>query len=51
MRIHTRHERLDTYERPLSYSVQRLYLTPQNFATQKAVNWRIDAPGMNGALS
>ena len=51
MRIHIRHETLYTYEAPLSYSVQRLYLTPQNFATQKTVNWRIDAPGMNGALS
>ncbi len=32
MRIHIRHETFYAYETPLSYSVQRLYLTPQNFA-------------------
>ena len=51
MRLHIRHETFYTYETLLSYSVQRLYLTPQNFAAQKIVDWKIDAPGVDGALS
>jgi len=51
MRIHIRHETFYAYETPLSYSVQRLYLTPQNFAAQKIVEWKITAPGIEGALT
>ncbi len=51
MRIHIRHETFYAYETPLSYSVQRLYLTPQNFAAQKIVDWKITAPGIEGALT
>jgi transglutaminase-like putative cysteine protease len=51
MRLHIRHETFYTYETLLNYSVQRLYLTPQNFVAQKIVNWAIDAPGIGGALS
>jgi transglutaminase-like putative cysteine protease len=51
MRLHIRHETFYTYETLLNYSVQRLYLTPQSFAAQKTVAWKIDAPGMDGALS
>ena len=51
MRLTIRHETFYTYETLLSYSVQRLYLTPQNFAAQKIVNWNILAPGIEGALS
>ena len=51
MRIHIRHETFYAYETPLSYSVQRLYLTPQNFNAQKVVDWKISAPGIEGALT
>jgi transglutaminase-like putative cysteine protease len=51
MRLNIRHETFYTYETQLSYSVQRLYLTPQGFAAQKIIDWNIIAPGMDGALS
>ena len=51
MRLHIRHETFYAYETPLSYSVQRLYLTPQNFDAQKIVEWKISAPGIDGALT
>jgi transglutaminase-like putative cysteine protease len=51
MRLHIRHETFYTYETKLSYSVQRLYLTPQGYAAQKIVDWQLHAPGMDGALT
>ncbi len=51
MRLHIRHETFYAYETPLSYSVQRLYLTPQSFDAQKVVEWKITAPGIEGALT
>ncbi len=51
MRLHIRHETFYDYETPLHYSVQRLYLTPLNFDAQKVVEWKISAPGIEGALS
>ena len=51
MRLHIRHETFYAYETPLSYSVQRLYLTPQSFDAQKVVEWKISAPGIEGALT
>ena len=32
-------------------SIQRLYLTPSSFATQKIVSWSIKAPGIEKALA
>jgi transglutaminase-like putative cysteine protease len=51
MRITVRHETFYTYETKLSYSVQRLYLTPQGYSAQNIVDWQLHAPGMDGALS
>src|SRR5262245_2377854 len=51
MRLKVRHETRYDYERPVAYSVQRLYLTPPSFASQKVLNWSIDAPGIDRALS
>jgi hypothetical protein len=51
MRLHIRHETFYAYETPLSYSVQRLYLTPQSYDAQKVVEWKITAPGIEGALT
>lgn len=51
MRILIHHETSYSYETPLSYSVQRLYLTPRNFEAQKVIDWKITAPGIEGALS
>lgn len=51
MRLHIRHITSYDYETPLTYSVQRLYLTPQDFDAQKTVSWKISAPGIEGALS
>jgi transglutaminase-like putative cysteine protease len=51
MRLNVRHETRYDYEQPVAYSVQRLYLTPPSFASQKIISWSITAPGMEGALS
>jgi transglutaminase-like putative cysteine protease len=51
MRLKVRHETRYDYQQPVAYSVQRLYLTPPSFASQKIVSWSIAAPGMQGALS
>src|SRR5438093_7719903 len=51
MRLKVRHETRYDYQQPVTYSVQRLYLTPPSFASQKVVSWSIDARGIEGALS
>ena len=51
MRLKVRHETRYDYAEPVTYSVQRLYLTPPSFASQKILSWSIAAPGMEGALS
>jgi transglutaminase-like putative cysteine protease len=50
MRLSVRHETHYEYGSELSYSVQRLFLTPRSFASQKVEHWRIEAPGIDGAL-
>lgn len=50
MRLSVRHETRYTYESTPSYAVQRLYLTPVDFETQKTIAWRIEAPGIDKAL-
>lgn len=51
MRLFIRHETQYDYDAPLAYSAQRLYLWPVDFATQTTISWRIDAPGIEKALS
>ncbi|CAN5453245.1 transglutaminase family protein [soil metagenome] len=50
MRLSVRHETRYTYEKPVSYSIQRLHLTPPAFASQRVISWSIDAPGIETAL-
>ncbi len=51
MRLKVRHETRYDYEQPAVYSIQRLYLTPPSFASQKVLAWSIEAPGIERALS
>ncbi len=51
MRLAIRHTTSFDYDTPLSYSVQRLTLTPRDFATQKIVHWTLSAPGLEHALA
>ena len=51
MRLFIRHETQYDYDMPIAYSAQRLYLWPVDFATQKTVNWAIEAPGIEKALN
>lgn len=50
MRLKVRHATHYSYEGPPAYLVQRLHLEPSEFAAQKLLNWRISAPGIEGAL-
>jgi len=50
MRLKVHHETQYSYEDAPSYLVQRLYLTPANFASQKVVKWTIEAPGIDEGL-
>ena len=51
MRLHVRHATHFEYDTALDYAVQRLLLTPLNFASQKVESWKITAPGMDKALA
>jgi transglutaminase-like putative cysteine protease len=51
MRLAVRHSTHYDYDTALTYSVQRLHLTPPDFAGQKIVHWKIEAPGIERALS
>ena len=51
MRLLVRHLTHYDYGSPLSYSVQRLYLSPLDFAAQQVVSWTISAPGIERALT
>jgi transglutaminase-like putative cysteine protease len=50
-RFSIRHETRYAYGQPVTYAVQRLYLTPADTASQKVVSWAVDAAGIAGALS
>jgi transglutaminase-like putative cysteine protease len=50
MRLKVRHITHYAYEALPSYLIQRLHLEPAEFATQRNVNWRITAPGIENAL-
>ena len=51
MRLSVHHRTQFEYDTMLDYSVQRLHLTPLDFDSQKVVNWKITAPGIETALS
>lgn len=51
MKLHVRHETRYDYATSVRSSIQRLYLTPPSFATQKVISWTIAAPGMDKALA
>ena len=51
MRLQVRHATHFEYSSGLDYAVQRLLLTPLSFASQRVVNWKITAPGMEKALA
>jgi transglutaminase-like putative cysteine protease len=50
MKLHVHHQTRYDYEASVRSSIQRLYLTPSTFATQKIVSWTIEAPGIDTAL-
>ena len=51
MRLSVRHETHYEYDTSVAYSAQRLYLWPVDFASQHTVSWKIEAPGIEKALS
>jgi transglutaminase-like putative cysteine protease len=51
MQLTVRHTTHYRYQVPASYAVQRLMLTPLDFASQKVRSWTIEAPGIAKALS
>ncbi len=51
MRIIIHHETVYQFNAQPNHLVQRLHLTPAGFATQRVVNWRISAPGIENALA
>ncbi len=51
MQLKVRHTTHYRYRIPASYAVQRLLLTPLDFASQKVRSWTIEAPGIAQALS
>jgi transglutaminase-like putative cysteine protease len=51
MKLHVHHQTRYDYATSVRSSIQRLYLTPSTFATQKVVSWAIDAPGIDKALA
>lgn len=50
MHIEINHRTTYTYEQPLRYGLQELRLTPRDTQRQKVLEWKIDAPGIAGAL-
>ena len=51
MRLSVHHTTHYEYDTMLDYSVQRLHLTPLEFDSQKIIEWKITAPGIDTALS
>jgi transglutaminase-like putative cysteine protease len=50
MKLHVHHQTRYEYATSVRSSIQRLYLTPSSFATQKVLSWMIAAPGIDKAL-
>jgi transglutaminase-like putative cysteine protease len=51
MRIKIHHETTYHYDVQPTHLVQRLHLTPCDFAAQKTLSWKISAPGIETGLS
>ncbi len=51
MRIQVRHTTRYRYETPTHYSVQRLHLTPRDYAGQRVREWHLDLPERARTLS
>lgn len=51
MLISVRHRTRYVYDAETRYSVQSLRLTPQSFPGQRVLDWSIDAPGIENALT
>ncbi len=51
MNLFVRHETHYDYDSPVAYSAQRLHLWPADFASQRTLSWKIEAPGIEKALS
>jgi len=51
MRIRIHHQTHYRYAERPSYLVQRLHLMPTDFDTQKTIHWKIEAAGIDNALS
>ena len=51
MRLSVRHVTHFEYDADVEYAIQRLLLTPTNFASQKIETWKIIAPGIENALN
>lgn len=45
MQLHIHHETRYRYDHPVTYSIQTLRLTPRSDTSQRALSWRIVAPG------
>jgi transglutaminase-like putative cysteine protease len=45
VQLHIRHQTFYRYDHPVKYSIQSLRLTPRRDAGQRALSWRIIAPG------
>jgi transglutaminase-like putative cysteine protease len=50
MRINIHHETTYLYDAQPNHLVQRMHLTPSDFAAQKTISWKISAPGFENAL-
>lgn len=51
MQISVLHKTHYSYGAVVTYSAQRLRLTPSEYDGQAVIDWSIDAPGMDGAVS
>ncbi len=51
MHLNIKHHTTYRYERPLSYGLQELRLTPKNRASQKILHWNIEVAGAQKELS
>jgi transglutaminase-like putative cysteine protease len=49
MRISIGHVSRYNYSEPTKYSILALRLTPQSFQGQRVIEWRVSAPGIDGA--
>lgn len=51
MHIRIEHSTAYSYDEPVRYAVQELRVTPVDTRCQKVVDWRIEAPGFENAVS